>query len=722
MAGARPRPSAVRPPDPLFDPLEARTLLFAGTFVSNLPDIAELEDPNHSVVRMQTNYGVIDIELFESVAPTTVANFKKYVMEGAYDQMFFHRLVTDFVLQGGGYKFEDGLGKRDVVTRPPINNEFNRSNLERTVAMAKFPNDPNSATSQFFFNLRDNPNLNTQNGGFTVFGRVIRGWASVQAMAALSVRDMDLDLTGTNPEPGTFEEVPTSTPFAPPVEDSLAYVWDTELIKPSGVGSFYTEALLYPEGFRGAGVIERVDIANTQGHDTVHFQVIVRYETGDRDEVIAYGTIAPFARLSVKTADFTKPNDPLLNRVRQGVGYAFEIRSTEPLAATLNHRDFGVTLVEPFVSVKAYQGPWMERWTFAHGDKGVGVRSFLVWQNLTDQRVTVHVTIYSNTGTPKTFTRQLERYARGGLNVHEIGLIPDGRYSARITSTAPIVAAQSVYLTTTSPPVGTYGAAASGTILGGRTEGYLASASIVAGALSYVSVNFAAGSPAAVIVDFFFYLQNGTMLTANSPVTLTSSIRRVDRNLAAFGVNLPANQSFSIGYHVRNDAAPVTVNYFSNRNGDWMSTPFTTHSTATMHFADGYLDPANMNSGYSEVLSIFNPYTDPDVTFTYQVRFRFHDGSTVQGAQGTLAPHGRIDINTKDLPGVVNRVNLGPQYRFYSIVVTTFQSTSEGSFIGAGVAQLTRVFAMTGWDQTMTTGPSLDPLGQMFFLSAAQFN
>ena len=130
----------------------------------------------NSEVQFQTSAGNINVELFDKDTPITVANFYEYANSGRYNDTFFHRLVDGFVLQGGGFAFDDTTDTFPEVTEDPtIQNEFNttRSNLASTIAMAKLGGDPNSASSQFFFNLGDNSdNLDTQNGGFTVFGKI----------------------------------------------------------------------------------------------------------------------------------------------------------------------------------------------------------------------------------------------------------------------------------------------------------------------------------------------------------------------------------------------------------------------------------------------------------------------------------------------------------------------------------------------------------------------
>jgi peptidyl-prolyl cis-trans isomerase A (cyclophilin A) len=143
-----------------------------------------------SLISMQTVLGTIDIQLFDTDAPQTVANFMNYVNSGAYNNTFIHRSVPGFVIQGGGYAWDPiSHSAPHITTSAPITNEFSttRSNLRGTIAMAKVGTDPNSATSEWFINLADNSaNLDFQNGGFTVFGQVsINGMQVIDAIAAL---------------------------------------------------------------------------------------------------------------------------------------------------------------------------------------------------------------------------------------------------------------------------------------------------------------------------------------------------------------------------------------------------------------------------------------------------------------------------------------------------------------------------------------------------------
>ena len=146
----------------------------------------------NTMVRWQTNLGVIDIQLYDTATPKTVANFLGYVRSGAYVNSFFHRSVPGFVVQGGGYSWLSTAAAtpQKIAAGPAVVNEFSstRSNLRGTVAMAKLGGDPNSATTEWFANLANNAaNLDGQNGGFTVFGRVTSsGMAVFDTIAALT--------------------------------------------------------------------------------------------------------------------------------------------------------------------------------------------------------------------------------------------------------------------------------------------------------------------------------------------------------------------------------------------------------------------------------------------------------------------------------------------------------------------------------------------------------
>ena len=129
------------------------------------------------MVRLQTNFGIIALELDTGRAPETVKNFLDYVEAGFYSNTVFHRVIDGFMIQGGG--FEPGM--RQKPTRDSIKNEANNGlkNERYTIAMAR-TSEPHSASSQFFINVKENGFLdhtaqNTQGWGYCVFGKVVEG-------------------------------------------------------------------------------------------------------------------------------------------------------------------------------------------------------------------------------------------------------------------------------------------------------------------------------------------------------------------------------------------------------------------------------------------------------------------------------------------------------------------------------------------------------------------
>ena len=129
------------------------------------------------MIKLHTNHGVITLKLDEEKAPETAANFKEYVKSGHYDNTVFHRVINNFMIQGGG--FEPGMKQKP--TRAPIKNEANNglTNKVGSIAMARTM-DPHSASAQFFINVADNDFLNhtaptTQGWGYSVFGEVVEG-------------------------------------------------------------------------------------------------------------------------------------------------------------------------------------------------------------------------------------------------------------------------------------------------------------------------------------------------------------------------------------------------------------------------------------------------------------------------------------------------------------------------------------------------------------------
>jgi cyclophilin family peptidyl-prolyl cis-trans isomerase len=146
---------------------------------SNIDSITE-----NIMIVMETSMGNIEIELDKKHAPVTVDNFVKYIDQGFFDGTVFHRVIGNFMIQGGGFT-PDGNQKGTNKPIPLESNNGLKNNLG-TLAMAR-TNDPNSATGQFFINVKDNDflNYNPQNPGYAVFGKVVTGLEIVKNIEAV---------------------------------------------------------------------------------------------------------------------------------------------------------------------------------------------------------------------------------------------------------------------------------------------------------------------------------------------------------------------------------------------------------------------------------------------------------------------------------------------------------------------------------------------------------
>lgn len=165
-----------------------RLALFIAAFFLETPVVsANAEEVTHA--KIQTSMGDIVVELNRAKAPVSVENFLQYATKGHYDRTLMHRVVADYLIQGGGYS----RLYTERVPRDPIayEGENGLSNERGTIAMAR-GDDPESAQAQWFINLRDNPQLDhrvTDLGpiyGYAVFGRVVEGMEVVDAIGAVS--------------------------------------------------------------------------------------------------------------------------------------------------------------------------------------------------------------------------------------------------------------------------------------------------------------------------------------------------------------------------------------------------------------------------------------------------------------------------------------------------------------------------------------------------------
>lgn len=160
--------------------------LLAAGLMAGLATTAVAAPATNPQVRFDTNMGSFVVELEPKAAPKTVANFMQYVKSGFYQGTIFHRVIPGFMIQGGG--MNESMEEKD--TKAPIGLESRNglTNKRATIAMAR-TSDPNSATSQFFINVANNHFLDAARAadgqGYAVFGRVVSGMQTVDAIAAV---------------------------------------------------------------------------------------------------------------------------------------------------------------------------------------------------------------------------------------------------------------------------------------------------------------------------------------------------------------------------------------------------------------------------------------------------------------------------------------------------------------------------------------------------------
>ena len=193
--------------------LEPKQLLAADVAVQFSDQVLDTTDPinvaiegkfqdtevSGTVVKFETNAPIADNDFYVELTdntPLTNANFLSYVNSGAYDNSKIHRSVQNFVVQGGGFSAptlaadQPGSDPVAIPTTGTIQNEPGNANTRGTIAMAKLGGQPDSASSQFFFNLDNNSFLDSDNGGYTVFGEILgSGMTVVDTMASALTYD-----------------------------------------------------------------------------------------------------------------------------------------------------------------------------------------------------------------------------------------------------------------------------------------------------------------------------------------------------------------------------------------------------------------------------------------------------------------------------------------------------------------------------------------------------
>jgi len=730
----------------LFEQLEQRMLLAFDP--ATFPALGDLVGSTNTVIRMETDLGTIDIELFDRLGPdgetasaakATVDHFLNVIAQGGYDDWFFHRLVEGFVLQGGGFVFDDDTGLGETPDVDTVDNQFDpvRSNVERTIALAKLGGDPDSATNQFFFNLDDNSqNLDNQNGGFTVFGRVAddASWDTVLAIAGLDTASFsDSGQPGGDPLSGALTDTPvTEDPGAPAesqlpsdllTDELLVEVTDVEVIKAFGSTRFFTRALYFPDGYADAGkIVNTLELGNPAPNETIRYQVILRFETGFRDQVVATGTLTGGQTTTEVISDFADIDATI---TRTGAPFAIEVQSdgsSRPLIGTIIREDLGAKVAE------ALTDEGFQRWTFAGARKDTGtggsngpsnVVSFVTFQNTTAEEATVSVQFFdpNGGGVDANVVMTLGGNRRGGLNIAQLPGVPAGDLGIRVNSTQPLVAAYTEFENSSFND----GASALMVPGDGGETGILPVGRISSGSNTTVTrLGFLNTSDAAEVVQLSFILNDGTIIP-DSVTVPPQSVGIFD--LSTLLPAIPAADRFTVRYDTTM-GAQVTGHYISTAAQDSVAMPFRTTAAQVHSFAGAFYDPDRVidvdpdtgdviqSGSLFEQFTVYNPNSDNPITVVVDVFFS--DGTEITGVGFTVDPGDRLDFALDDLDNgaaIVDKISSGPEFFHPTVSILTLDPLNPSSGAGVvGVLTLDTILDFSSASLLFVNGPetSLD--------------
>lgn len=729
----------------LFDELEPRVLL-STLFGAELPDLADLEDANNPIVRFETNiqsaagFSHIDIELFVSADDDpvgTVANFLSYVRDGQYDNIIMQRSQAldanpdspSEIIQGGRNRIDADGNATAINVGDNIDDETNRENEARTIAMAK-TNVPNSANSQWYFNLVDNEDVLSPdvqgNGGFTVFGRVVddRSWDVVLAIAELDRLDLSQQLSDPDFGGGPFRSTPVTDDFddADGFQlDEFVTIINAEVIKAEDTAAFFDQAVFYPEGFSNFRTEETLTIVNPND-SAGDYQVIARFAQGlDRDIVVTQGTLEPGERLEIELRG-TGDDGRLIgfNPYAVEVHSAFEAADALPVTATLTRADFtdisagldpfaGESLFNPLAIAEADRQNTLTSWTFADLERDDdALESFITWQNLTGEtgEVTIEFFFEDQSSTQLVNARELGAYRRGGINLEGIGesVLPQKPFAARVTSTVPIVASSSIFRLDQADPAGTGAALSLGAAGQPGTVAVLGDARRPVDGSGQISVVNLGSTDAVVTLEF-------VTSTGERRESIFNQIEAGRRRLFSLdqlpGSSIAEDTPISVRVSGLAGGPAIAAQYTAASSiggGGALVAPF---AATSQIFTDASFSE---DSGFSEIISVFNPNAAAaDVTFTVL----FDDGTTF-GYRTTAPAERRAELNLNNtsessILAIRNKIDADPdRFGTFSVIVDTQTPTPTPV-----TASLTRVDIEAGrrFTVTPTILGGLTPLG-----------
>jgi hypothetical protein len=419
---------------------------------------------------------------------------------------------------------------------------------------------------------------------------------------------------------------PLSTPF-----EHL----EPRIVLSAGAG---LDCVVYaPEGFAHNSVTEVVTISNA-GNTAADFELFARYEVGERDQTLASGFLAPGETREIEIARAGEPDDRL---VRGSTPFALELRSSDPLAATLRHDDFGGVTVQPFSDVLD------DTWTFARSVKNAGDdRDFIVFYNPGDADVTVTLTGIGPDGSTFDLVQTVGALRRGGWNLMREPGVPQGEFGLALSASAPIIVSRSHYEPTAARAFQQIGQAGGGAVAGailnleferrlvdgggdddgpsGDDDGTPdqgpgdATHDDLASRLSILNT----GDSTATIV-FSFFVNDDDLPGLDIPAVEVEAPAARTTIVSLLDLGLPENGKIGMLYA---SDVPVTISAEIERGGSIFGTTAVTSAASAWTFASGAVDRVRDGVLRTEDVFLLNPgLVEVEVTIV----FTFSDGRSV---------------------------------------------------------------------------------------------
>ncbi len=433
---------------------------------------------------------------------------------------------------------------------------------------------------------------------------------------------------GTNPAAAQamYDEVNAGTGKGHLTADSANPA--TEVLSNGETAPTLSNRYYYPAGFSSPFIFSFIPMINPHDQAT-RVVVIARYETGERDDVIADFTIEPRARGGITTnspalfnTGFGNPGGSL---VRPLEPYAIEIRAERPIAATFSYFDTFLLGGEKAAVGESFTATTSDTWTFSSVGKADGRFDFPVYQNITDKTIKVSTTLLPTGGGEEiVLTQELGPYRRGGWNLSAVPQLPDGDYGMIVEAEGQIVVSHSAYDdgTTTGriSAAGTIGQPSLGATSGVTPEGELG----LNATEELVGVTNANG--AATKVTFSFLFENGSAYRTLLDVP-ARAFAKLD---VATLPNFPTGQPYSIAY---TSTLPVAMSLPTLIFNDGAGTTFSDQAYTYWAFGAGFRPQYGFDQNVTEYLRVFNP-SDTEVVIEITIQF---DGNF----KGTSTPLGQ---------------------------------------------------------------------------------